>query len=87
MSLLWAGRSSWRTMAGATQRYATADYATAGSGPTRQSGVRDSESITSQLDAACDLQIHWEPRPELDIDLHQEPSESRYSDSGGKPVG
>ncbi len=32
-------------------------------------------------------QTHWEPRPELDIDLNQELSESRYSDSGGKPVG
>ena len=71
----------------ATPCNGTDDYATAGSGPTRQSGVRDSESITSQLDAACDLQIHLEPRPELDIDLNQELSESRYSDSGGKPVG
>ncbi len=32
-------------------------------------------------------QTHWEPRPELDIDLNQELFESRYSDSGGKPVG
>ena len=40
MSLLWAGWSSWRTRAGATPRYrdGTDDYATAGSGPTRQSG-------------------------------------------------
>jgi hypothetical protein len=37
MSLLWAGWSSWRTRAGATPRYGTDDYATAGSGPTRQS--------------------------------------------------
>ncbi len=32
MSLLWAGGwNSWRTRAGATQRYETDDYATAGS--------------------------------------------------------
>ncbi len=29
----------------------------------------------------------YPPRPELDIDLNQELSESRYSDSGSKPVG
>jgi hypothetical protein len=48
MSLLWAGRSSWWTKAGATPRYGpgTDDYATAGSGPTRQSGARDSELPT-----------------------------------------
>jgi hypothetical protein len=27
MSLLWASRSSWRTMAGATLRYGTDDHA------------------------------------------------------------
>ncbi len=48
MSLLWAGWSSWRTRAGATPRYGTNDYATAGSGPTRQSGARDSEFAASQ---------------------------------------
>ena len=31
MSLLWAGWNSWRTRAGATQRYETDDDATAGS--------------------------------------------------------
>ncbi len=41
MSLLWAGRSSWRAWAGATSRYGTNDYATAGSGLTRQSDARD----------------------------------------------
>ncbi len=48
MSLLWAGLSSWRTRAGATPRYGPDDYATAGSGPTRQSGARDSEFTASQ---------------------------------------
>ncbi len=32
-------------------------------------------------------QTEWEPRPERDIDLNQEPSETRDSDSGGSPVG
>ncbi len=32
------------------------------------------------------LQTHWEPRPELDIDLNLKPSKSRDSDPGGKPV-
>jgi hypothetical protein len=49
MSLLWAGWSSWRTRAGATPCYGTDDYATAGSGPTRQHGARDSEFAASQL--------------------------------------
>ncbi len=44
MSVLWAGWSSWRTRAGATSRYGTDDHATAGSGPTRQSGARDSQA-------------------------------------------
>jgi hypothetical protein len=43
MSLLWACWGSWRTWAGATPRYGADDYATAGSGPTRQSEARDSE--------------------------------------------
>ena len=47
MSLLWAGWSSWWTRAGATPRYGTDGYATAGSGPTRQSGARDSEFAAS----------------------------------------
>jgi hypothetical protein len=46
-------RCSWRTKTGATPCNGTNDYATAGSGPTRQSGARDSEIIASQLDAAC----------------------------------
>jgi hypothetical protein len=49
MSLLWAGWSSWRTWAGATPRDGTDDYATAGSGPTRQSGAQDSEFAASRL--------------------------------------
>ncbi len=44
MSLLWAGQSGWRTMAGATLSYGTDDYTTAGSRPTRQSEARDSDS-------------------------------------------
>ncbi len=48
MSLLWAGWSSWRARAGATPRYGTDDYTTAKSGPTRQSGARDSEIAASQ---------------------------------------
>ncbi len=43
MSLLWPGWSSWRTSTGATPRDGTYDYATAGSGPTRQSEARDYE--------------------------------------------
>ncbi len=46
-------RCSWRTRTGATPCNWTDDCVTAGSGPTRQSGARDSESIASQLDAAC----------------------------------
>ncbi len=45
MSLLWAGWSSW---AGATPCCGTDDYATAGSGPTRQSEARGSEIAASQ---------------------------------------
>ena len=48
MSVVWAGWSRWRTRAGATARYGTDDYATAGSGPTHQSGARDSESAASK---------------------------------------
>jgi hypothetical protein len=42
---LWAVWSSWRpgTWAGATQCYVTSDFTTAGIGPMRQSGARDSE--------------------------------------------
>jgi hypothetical protein len=43
MRLMWAGWSSRRTRAGATPRYGTDDYASAGSGPTRQAGARESE--------------------------------------------
>jgi hypothetical protein len=55
MSQLWAGDAAgaWRKRTRATPCDVTNDYATAGSGPTRQSVARDSESIASQLDAAC----------------------------------
>jgi hypothetical protein len=53
MSPLWAGGSSWRTWAGATPRNGTDDYATAGSGPTRQSGARDSELPRASRRGAC----------------------------------
>ncbi len=33
------------------------------------------------------LQTHWEPRPELEINLIIAPSESRDSDTISKPVG
>ncbi len=42
--------------------------------------------VTSALKRGVS-QTPWEPSPKLDIDLNQEPSESRDSDSGGKPVG
>jgi hypothetical protein len=45
MSLLWAGWSSWRASAGATQRYGTDNYVTTGSGLTRQPEARDSELL------------------------------------------
>jgi hypothetical protein len=48
ISLLWACWISWRTRARATPRYGTDDYATVGSGPTRQSGARDSVFAASQ---------------------------------------
>ncbi len=53
MSLLWAGRSSWRTWAEATLCYGTDDYATAGSGPTRQSKARDSELQQANRRGMC----------------------------------
>jgi hypothetical protein len=53
MSLLWAGWSSWRTWAGVTPRYRTDDYATAGSGPTRQSGTTGLGVCCKPVDAAC----------------------------------
>ncbi len=53
MSLLWAGRSSWRTWAGATPCYGTDDYATAGSGPTHQSGARDSKLSRASQRGMC----------------------------------
>jgi hypothetical protein len=53
MSLLWAGWSSWRTWARETQRYGTDYYATAGSGPTRQSGSRDSEMPQASRRGMC----------------------------------
>jgi hypothetical protein len=43
--------------------------------------------VTSALSERGVLQTHWEPRLVLNIDLNQELSESRHSDSGGKPVG
>ena len=53
MSVVWAGWSRWRTRAGATARYATDDYATAGSVPTRQSGARDSELPQGSRRGTC----------------------------------
>ncbi len=44
---------SWRTRTGATPCNGTDDYATAGSGQTRQSGAWNSENNASQLDATC----------------------------------
>ncbi len=45
MGVLWAGWSSWLIRARATPYYWTDDYATAGSGQTRQSEARDSELL------------------------------------------
>ena len=49
MSLSRAGRSSWRTWAGASpsdlELRGLNDYASTGSGPTRQSDARDSEQL------------------------------------------
>jgi hypothetical protein len=47
MGLLQAGWGSWQTWAGATPHHGTTgnDYATAGSGPTRQSNARNSEML------------------------------------------
>jgi hypothetical protein len=53
MSLLWAGWSSGRTRAGATQRYGTDDYATARSGPTLQFGSTGLGDCRKSVDAAC----------------------------------
>jgi hypothetical protein len=44
---------NWRMRTGATPCDGTDDYATAGSGPTRQSRTLDSESTAGQFDAAC----------------------------------
>jgi hypothetical protein len=46
-------RCSWRTRTGATPCDGTDDYATAGSGQTRQSGARDSELPQEPVDVAC----------------------------------
>jgi hypothetical protein len=53
ISLLWAGWSSWRMKNGAIPRYVTDDYATAGSGPTRLSGARDSELPRASRRCMC----------------------------------
>ncbi len=55
MSLLWAGWGRGRTRAGVTLCYRTDYYATAGSGPTRQSGAlaRDSEIAASRRRGVC----------------------------------
>ncbi len=53
MSLLWAGWSSGRTRARATQLYGADDYATAGSGLTRQSDERDSELLRASGRGMC----------------------------------
>ena len=42
-----------RKRTGATPCDGTDDYATAGSGPTRQSGARDSELPQAQVNVAC----------------------------------
>ena len=52
MSLSRAGRSSWRTWAGATPLRGLNDYASTGSGPTRQSDARDSEPLLVSVDVA-----------------------------------
>ena len=49
MSLSRAGRSSWRTW---VELRGLNDYASTGSGPTRQSDARDSEPLLVSVDVA-----------------------------------
>jgi hypothetical protein len=59
MSLLWPGWRSWQT--GATPRYGTDDYATAGNGPTRQSGAWDSELPRASRHGMCKVIAETNP--------------------------
>ena len=53
MSLSRAGRSSWRTWAWSDPALrGLNDYASTGSGPTRQSDARDSEPLLVSVDVA-----------------------------------